>query len=413
MKRVVITGLGTVNPVGNDVSSTWDSLINGRSGVGRITKFDTENFNVKIAGEVKDFDPLNVLEKKELRRMDLYTQYSICSADEAIKDAKLDFDSIDPYRVGVLMATGIGGIKTLEDQHSILLSRGPKKISPFLIPMMIVNMASGQIAIKYGLKGPNFTVSSACASSGHGLISAYRIIQRGEADIMLAGGAEASVTPLAIGGFSVMRALSTRNDDPKTSSRPFDKERDGFVVAEGAAVLILESYEHAVERGTQIYAEIIGGGQTSDAYHITAPDLTGQGPASAMKFAMQEAKVETELIDHVNAHGTSTLYNDKIETKAIKIALGERAQQISVVSTKSMTGHMLGAASAIEALVVCLSMKDKITHPTANLVNPDPECDLDYVSEGTRKTEINYALSNSLGFGGHNVSILFKNLNAE
>jgi len=413
MKRVVITGLGTVNPVGNDVSSTWDALINGRSGVGRITKFDAVNFNVKIAGEVKDFNPENILGKKEIRKMDLYVQYSICSADEAIKDAKLNFDNIDPYRVGVLIATGIGGIKTLEDQHSILLSRGPRKVSPFLIPMMIVNMASGQVAIKYGLKGPNFSISSACASSGHGIISAYRIIQRGEADIMLSGGAEASVTPLAIGGFSVMRALSTRNDDPKTSSRPFDKERDGFVVSEGAAVLVLESYEHAVERGAQIYAEIIGGGQTSDAYHITAPDVTGQGPASAMKFAMQEGKVEAEVIDHVNAHGTSTLYNDKIETKAIKIALGKRAQQVSVVSTKSMTGHLLGAASAIEALVVCLSMKNKITHPTANLVNPDPECDLDYVSEGARKTEINYALSNSLGFGGHNVSILFKNLNAE
>lgn len=413
MKRVVITGLGTVNPVGNDVSSTWDALINGRSGIGRISKFDTDNFTVRIAGEVKDFNPENILGKKEIRKMDLYTQYSICSADEALKDANLDIDKIDPYRMGVLMATGIGGIKTLEDQHSILLSRGPKKISPFMIPMMIVNMASGQVAIKYGFKGPNFSISSACASSGHGIISAYRIIQRGEADIMLAGGAEATVTPLTIGGFSVMRALSTRNDDPKTSSRPFDKERDGFVVSEGAAVLVLESYEHAVERGAQIYAEIIGGGQTSDAYHITAPDVTGQGPASAMKFAMQEGKVEAEVIDHVNAHGTSTLYNDKIETKAIKIALGKRAQQISVVSTKSMTGHLLGAASAIEALVVCLSMKNHITHPTANLVNPDPECDLDYVSEGARKTEINYALSNSLGFGGHNVSILFKNLNAE
>lgn len=408
MNRVVITGLGTVNPLGNNVQDTWNALLAGKNGIAEITRFDTTDFSVKIAGEVKNFDPLTILDRKEIRRMDRYVQLAMCSADEAINDAELNLSALDLSRIGVLIASGIGGIETLENQHTILVKKGPKKISPFLIPMMIVNIASGQVAIKYGLKGPNYTVTSACASSGHGLISAMRIVERGEADLMIAGGAEASVTPLSIGGFSVMKALSTRNDDPGTASRPFDVNRDGFVVSEGAAVLILESLDHALNRNAKIYAEIVGAGQTCDAYHITAPDETGQGPASAMTKAMKDANITPQQVDYVNAHGTSTPYNDVVETTAIKIALGQRAYEIPVVSTKSMTGHLLGAASAMEALDVCLSMNNNIVHTTQNIIDQDPNCDLDYVKEKNRDIQLNYVLSNSLGFGGHNISIALK-----
>ncbi|MGC9366206.1 MAG: beta-ketoacyl-ACP synthase II [bacterium] len=408
MNRVVITGLGTVNPLGNNVVDTWNALVQGKNGIGEITRFDSTDFSVKIAGEVKNFDPLTVLDRKEIRRMDRYVQLALCSGDEAINDAGLNLSELDLSGVGVLIASGIGGIETLENQHTILVQKGPKKISPFLIPMMIVNIASGQIAIKYGFKGPNYSVSSACASSGHGLISAMRLIERGEAEVMVAGGAEASVTPLSIGGFSVMKALSTRNDDPATASRPFDVNRDGFVVSEGAAVLILESLNHALKRGAKIYAEIAGAGQTCDAYHITAPDETGQGPASAMIKAMEDADITPEQVDYVNAHGTSTPYNDVVETTAIKLALGQRAYEIPVVSTKSMTGHLLGAASAIEALDVCLSMQNNLVHTTQNIIEQDPNCDLDYVKDKNREVQLNYVLSNSLGFGGHNISIVLK-----
>ncbi|MBN2362513.1 beta-ketoacyl-ACP synthase II [candidate division WOR-3 bacterium] len=412
MKRVVITGLGTVNPVANDVKTTWQKLLEGNSGVSTIKKFDTDLLSVKIAGEVKNFDPSSILDRKDIRRMDPYIQYAIFAAAEAIADSGLDLEKIDKFRIGSIISSGIGGNFTWEEQHKTLLNKGPDKVSPFFIPMMIINMASGMVAIRFGLKGPNYSVSSACASSGHAIVSASRIIQRGEADVMLAGGSECSITPLSVAGFSVMKALSTRNDDPETASRPFDRERDGFVMAEGSALLVLEDYERAKDRGAKIYCEIVGAGQTDDAFHMTAPDETAEGPAMAMKIALKDAGIMAEDVDHVNAHGTSTPYNDKIETKAIKLALGKRAEEIPVVSTKSMTGHMLGAASAIEAAVVALSLNEQIIHPTINLVNPDPECDLDYVTEGKRSAVLEYVLSNSFGFGGHNVSILFKKFNA-
>ncbi|MBN1619973.1 beta-ketoacyl-ACP synthase II [candidate division WOR-3 bacterium] len=408
MKRVVITGLGTVNPVANDMKMTWQKLLEGKSGVSTIKKFETDSLSVKIAGEVKDFDPSSILDRKDMRRMDPYIQLAIYAAAEAIADSGIDLEKMDKFRTGAIISSGIGGNLTWEEQHKALLNKGPDKVSPFFIPMMIINMASGIVAIRFGLKGPNYSVSSACASSGHAIVSALRIIQRGEADVMITGGSESSITPLSVAGFSVMKALSTRNDDPETASRPFDMERDGFVMSEGAALLVLEEYERALERGANIYCEIVGAGQTDDAFHITAPDETAEGPAMSMKNAIKDAGVSADEIDHVNAHGTSTPYNDKIETKAIKIALGNRAEKIPVVSTKSMTGHMLGAGSAVEAAVVSLSLKNQIVHPTINLKNPDPECDLDYVTEGKRNTQMKYALSNSFGFGGHNVSILFK-----
>lgn len=412
MKRVVITGLGTVNPIANDVKTTWQKLLEGNSGVSTIKKFDTGLLSVKIAGEVKNFDPSSILDRKDVRRMDPYIQYAIFAASEAIADSGLDLEKIDKFRIGSIISSGIGGNFTWEEQHKTLLNKGPDKVSPFFIPMMIINMASGMVAIRFGLKGPNYSVSSACASSGHAIVSAARIIQRGEADVMLAGGSECSITPLSVAGFSVMKALSTRNNDPETASRPFDRERDGFVMAEGSALLVLEDYEKAKDRGAKIYCEIVGAGQTDDAFHMTAPDETAEGPAMAMKIALKDAGIMAEDVDHVNAHGTSTLYNDKIETKAIKLALGKRAEKIPVISTKSMTGHMLGAASAIEAAVVALSLNEQIIHPTINLVNPDPECDLDYVTEGKRSVVLEYVLSNSFGFGGHNVSILFKKFDA-
>ncbi|MBN1150012.1 beta-ketoacyl-ACP synthase II [candidate division WOR-3 bacterium] len=408
MKRVVITGLGTVNPLANDFKTTWQKLLEGTSGVTAIQKFDTSGLSVKIAGEVKDFDPSSVLDKKDVRRMDPYIQFAIYAANEAITDSGIDLSSVDSFMVGSIISSGIGGNKTWEEQHKNLLNKGPDKVSPFFIPMMIINMASGMVAIRFGLKGPNYSVSSACASSGHALVSAYRIVQRGEAEIMVTGGSESSVTPLSVAGFSIMKALSTRNDDPQTASRPFDKERDGFIMSEGSTLLVLEEYERAKARGANIYCEIVGAGQTDDAFHMTAPDETGEGPAMAMKFALKDAGIKPEQIDHVNAHGTSTPYNDKIETKAIKIALGKRSQEIPIISTKSMTGHLLGAASAMEAAVVAQSIKEGIIHRTLNLTNPDPECDLDYAPEGNRKIDLNYVLSNSFGFGGHNVSILFK-----
>lgn len=406
MRRVVITGMGTVNPLGNNVPTTTEKLFKGEVGIDYITKFDIENFPIKIAGELKNFDPSSIIDKKEARRMDPYIQYAVVSSKEAIEYSKLDLDKIDKEKVGVIIASGIGGINTWVEQHTNFLKKGPRRVSPFFIPMMISNMASGQVAIKFGFKGPNYAITSACASSGHAIVAAYRIIQRGEANLMLSGGSEAAVTPLALAGFSVMKALSTRNDDPKTSSRPFDNERDGFVLSEGAGMLVLEEYEHAKARGAQILCEICGAGQTDDAFHITAPDETGTGPALAMTNAVKDSKINKEEIDHINAHGTSTPYNDKIETLAIKKAFGEHAKKISVVSTKSMTGHLLGAGSAVEVIAIIASMKKNMLHPTMNLVNPDPNCDLDYVPNKARNFEIKNAISNSLGFGGHNASIV-------
>jgi len=412
MRRVVITGMGTVNPLGNNVPATVEKLFKGETGVDFITKFDTENFPIKIAGEVKDFDPSSIINNKEVRRMDPYIQYALFSSKEALEQSKLNLENINKEKVGVIIASGIGGINTWVEQHTNFLNKGPKRVSPFFIPMMISNMASGQVAIKFGFKGPNYAITSACASSGHAIVAALRIIQRNEADIMLTGGSEAAVTTLALAGFAVMKALSTRNDDPKTASRPFDRGRDGFVLSEGAGILVLEEYEHAKARGAEILCEILGAGQTDDAFHITAPDVTGTGPALAMTNALKDSNINKEEVNHINAHGTSTPYNDKIETLAIKKAFGDHTKKLSIVSTKSMTGHLLGAGSAVEAIAIIMSMKKNIIHPTINLVNPDPDCDLDYVPNKAREEKIKYALSNSFGFGGHNVSILFKNLNA-
>ncbi|MDP8261636.1 MAG: beta-ketoacyl-ACP synthase II [Candidatus Kappaea frigidicola] len=410
-KRVVITGIGVISPVGNSKSEFWSSIINGKGGIGPITKFDVSEHTSKIAGEIKNFDASHLLNSKEARRMDGFVQYALAAADEAIKDSKLDLESENPERMGCLVASGIGGLTTIEQQHKILLEKGAKRVSPFLIPMLIINMAPGQIAINYNLKGPNFSVVTACASSNHGIGEAYRIIQNGKADVMVAGGTENAITPLGLAGFCSAKALSTRNDDPAHASRPFDKERDGFIMAEGAAILILESLEHAQVRKADIVAEVVGYGATCDAYHITAPDPDAKGAIRSMELALEDAGVSAENVDYINAHGTSTILNDKVETKAIKAVFKEHAQKLMISSTKSMTGHMLGAAGAIEAAATALALKEGIIPPTINYSVPDPDCDLDYVPNEARKVDFNMALSNSLGFGGHNATIAIKKFN--
>jgi 3-oxoacyl-[acyl-carrier-protein] synthase II len=410
-KRVVITGIGVVSPIGNSKADFWSSLINGRGGIGANTKFDVSDYTSKIAGEVKNLDTSNLFNSKEARRMDGFVQYAMVAADEAIKDAKLDLEAENPERMGCLVASGIGGLTTIEEQHKILLEKGAKRVSPFLIPMLIINMAPGQIAITYNLKGPNFSVVTACASSNHGLGEAYRIIQNGKADVMVAGGTENAITPLGLAGFCSAKALSTRNDDPAHASRPFDKERDGFIMAEGAAILILESLEHALNRKAEIIAEITGYGATCDAYHITAPDPEAKGAIRSMQLAIEDASLKPEEVEYINAHGTSTLLNDKVETKAIKSVFKDHAKKLMVSSTKSMTGHMLGAAGAIEAAATALALKEGIIPPTINYKVPDPDCDLDYVPNQARKVNFNIALSNSLGFGGHNATIAIKKFN--
>ena len=410
-KRVVITGIGVISPVGNSKSEFWSSIINGKGGIGPITKFDVSEHTSKIAGEIKNFDASHLLNSKEARRMDGFVQYALAAADEAIKDSKLDLESENPERMGCLVASGIGGLTTIEQQHKILLEKGAKRVSPFLIPMLIINLAPGQIAINYNLKGPNFSVVTACASSNHGIGEAYRIIQNGKADVMVAGGTENAITPLGLAGFCSAKALSTRNDDPAHASRPFDKERDGFIMAEGAAILILESLEHAQVRKADIVAEVVGYGATCDAYHITAPDPDAKGAIRSMELALEDAGVSAENVDYINAHGTSTILNDKVETKAIKAVFKEHAQKLMISSTKSMTGHMLGAAGAIEAAATALALKEGIIPPTINYSVPDPDCDLDYVPNEARKVDFNMALSNSLGFGGHNATIAIKKYN--
>ncbi|RKZ27224.1 beta-ketoacyl-[acyl-carrier-protein] synthase II [bacterium] len=405
MRRVVITGIGVISPVGNTREEFWKSLINGKSGIGTITKFDASGYAVRIAGEVKDFDPGDILSPKERRRTDLFTQYALTAAHEALSDAGIEVEKIDRDRVGVIVASGIGGTVTWEAQHRKLLEQGPDRVSPLFIPMMIINTASGMIAIRYRFRGPNFAVVSACASSGHAIGEAMRKIQYGEADVMITGGTEASITPLSVAGFSVMKALSTRNDEPERASRPFDRERDGFVMAEGCAIIVLEELEHAKRRGAKIYAELAGYGASDDAYHITAPDESGEGPALSMIRAIEDAGRKPEDVDYINAHGTSTPLNDKIETLAIKKVFGERAKDIPVSSIKSMVGHLLGAASAVELAATALTIRDGIIPPTINYENPDPECDLDYVPNEARKKEVKFALSNSFGFGGHNVTL--------
>ncbi len=409
MRRVVITGIGAITPIGLTREDFWKALLAGKSGVSHITLFDASEFSVRIAAEVKDFSPGEHLTPKKARKLDRFAQFSIYAAREAFADAEIDFKNEDSRRCGVIIGSGIGGLGTFEEQYRKLLKTSPRFVSPFFIPMMIINSASAEVAIEFCFKGPNFSVTSACATSGHAIGEAYRTIKDGTTDVMLTGGSEAAVTATSVAGFSNMKAISTRNDEPERASRPFDKERDGFVIGEGAGILVLEEYEHAKKRGKTPYCEIAGFGMNCDAYHITAPDPSGKECANVMKLAMGEAGIKT--IDYINAHGTSTPLNDKIETLAIKLALGEKnARRIPTSSTKSMIGHLLGAAGACELIATALSIRDGIVHPTINLENPDPECDLDYVPNKSRKLKIQTALSNSFGFGGHNTSILLRAL---
>ena len=403
MRRVVVTGIGTVNPLGNNVVEFWKNILENKSGIGYITHFDTTDFPVKIAGEVKNFQPEAKINRKDLRKMDLYAQYALYAAIEAIEDSGLpSFKELNKERVGVYIASGIGGIGTLENQVLKLNKGGVKKVSPFCVPMIIGDIASGWISMRYGYMGPNFGLVSACASSTHAIGESFRVIKYGYVDVMVVGGAEAPITPLSIAGFAQAGALSRRNNEPEKASRPFDKDRDGFIVAEGAGVLILEELEHAKKRGAKIYAEIVGYGATADAYHITAPHPEGKGAILCMKNALKEANLSPEDIDYINAHGTSTLLNDKAETKAIKEVFGKHAYKIPVNSTKSMVGHLLGAAGAVETITTILSIKEGIVHRTLNLENPDPECDLDYVPNKSRPKEIKRALIISRGRGGIN-----------
>lgn len=412
-RRVAVTGLGALSPVGSGLDEIWSALTSGQSGVARTTRLDRlDEYSSQIAGEVKNFDPLDHFPAKEVRHMDPFSQYGLVAARSAMEDSGIDLDQLDKQRAGVIVSTGVGGLQILFQQSNLYTERGPRRFSPFMIPQMITNIIAGQVAIEYGLQGPNYCVTTACATATHSLGDAMRIIKTGEADVMLAGGTEAPICELGVGGFCAMRALSTRNDEPERASRPFDAERDGFVIAEGAAVLVLEELERAKARGAHIYCEISGFGRTCDAGHITAPDKTGSGAARAMTQAFTEAGLNPEDIDYINAHGTSTPLNDAGETKAIKLALGaEIARKTMISSTKSMTGHMLGAAGSMEALVCALALDRQAVPPTINYENPDPDCDLDYVPNEAREAEVNACLSNSLGFGGHNGSICLKRFN--
>lgn len=407
-KRVVVTGIGVISPVGIGKETFWNSLKEGKSGIDLITRFDTEGYPAKIAGEVKDFDVTEYIDKKEAKRMDRFTQYAVAASKLAIEDSKLDLDNINNDKFGVILGSGVGGLETFEEQHTKLLNKGPKRISPFFIPMMIGNMAAGQVSILFGAKGANETIVTACASATNAVGDSFKIIQRGDADIIITGGAEASVTPIALAGFSSMKALSTNNENPQGASRPFDKNRDGFVMGEGSGILILEELEHALSRGAHIYAEIVGYGMSSDAYHMTAPAENGEGAYRAMKMAVEDANISYDKVDYINAHGTSTEYNDKFETAAIKTLFKEHVDKLKVSSTKSMTGHLLGAAGGIEGCVCALSIENDFIPPTINYETKDENCDLDYVPNKGISHEVNYALSNSLGFGGHNATILFK-----
>ena len=405
--RVVVTGIGIISPLGLDVLTTWQGLIVGRSGVDYITLFDPSDFDVKIAAEVKGFDPLQYIDRKRARRMDRFTQFAIAASLEAVESARLRIDSSNGYEVGVIIGSGMGGLATLSEQLKVLFNEGPGRVSPFLIPVMIPDMASGQVSIRIGAKGPNYSVASACASGAHAIGDAFTIIRQGDAQVMLAGGSEAVITPIAVAGFSNMRALSTRNGDPKRASRPFDVERDGFVMGEGAAVLVLESLEFALTRGAPILAEVVGYGATADAYHFTEPDEKGENIERAMRLALRQAHLKPEEVDYINAHGTSTKLNDVTETKAIKSLFGEYAYKVPISSNKSMLGHTIGAAGAIEAAVSILAIQHGIIPPTINLENPDPDCDLDYMPNVARQKKVTTVLSNSFGFGGHNASLVF------
>lgn len=407
-KRVVITGMGAITPLGNNVETYWEALKQGKNGIDKIDKFDVEEFSTQMAAQVKDFDPIDYIDRKEARRMDRFCQFALAATYQAMQDASLNTEKLDKERFGVIIGSGIGGLETMENQVKTLINKGPNRVSPFLVPMMIVNMAAGQISIAVGAKGINTTVVTACASATNAIGEAFKAIRYGEADVIITGGAEAPITPLALAGFCSMKAMSTRNQDPKTASRPFDAERDGFVMGEGAGILILESYEHAVSRGANILAEIVGYGATADAYHITAPSPDGEGAARAIKEAILNAGIEPSMVDYINAHGTSTPYNDKFETAAIKTIFGDHAYKLAVNSTKSMIGHLLGAAGGVEAIAVVKTLQEQFIHPTINYTIPDPDCDLDYVPNNGRAAKVEYALSNSLGFGGHNASILLK-----
>ena len=407
-KRVVVTGIGAITPIGIGKDDFFNALENGVSGLGLITKFDASDYDTRIAAEVKGFEPTAYIDKKEAKRMDRFTQFAVAASKLAIEDAKLDTDGIDQNRFGVVLGSGIGGIETLEKEYEKLATKGPGRVSPFFIPMMISNIGAGQVSMTFGAKGPNTTVVTACASSTNSVGEAFRIIQNGEADVMITGGAEASITPLAIAGFCAMKAMSTRNENPQKASSPFDINRDGFVMGEGAGILILEELEHAVKRGAPIYAEMVGYGMSADAYHITAPAPGGEGAARSMMNALMDAGLSPNDVDYINAHGTSTPYNDKFETLAIKSVFGQHAYELAVSSTKSMTGHLLGAAGGIEAIACIMAITKSIVPPTINLENPDPECDLDYVANKAKQKEVSVALSNSLGFGGHNATIVLK-----
>lgn len=407
-KRVVVTGMGMVSPLGIGVQENWEAICQGKSGITPITRFDTSDFPSKIAGEVKGFNPENYVDKKETKKMDIFIHYALASGMMALQDSQLEIDESNADRVGVLVGAGLGGLSTIEKYHTILLEQGPKKISPFFIPMLIVNLAPGQISIYFGARGPNSSVVTACATGNHSIGEATRIIQRGDADAMIAGGAESTITPLAVGGFSSMRALSTRNDEPERASRPFEKDREGFVIAEGAGLLILEELEHARKRGANIYAEIIGFGCNGDAYHISAPSPNGIGAARCMEVAMKDAQINYMDIDYINAHGTSTPLNDMSETMAMKTVFKDHAKKIPVSSTKSMTGHLLGAAGGVEAVYSVLAIKHGIIPPTINYETPDPECDLDYVPNVAREAKVRTVMSNSFGFGGTNATLIFR-----
>jgi len=400
--RVVITGLGPVTPIGIGKNIFWQSLIQGKSGIDRISYFDTEKYPTKIAAEVKDFNYTNYLSTKEANRMDKNTQFSMVAAMLALEDSKLKITERDSYSTGVIIGSGIGGIGTFEKQHKILLEKGPGRVSPFFVPMMISNISAGEIAIKIGAKGPNGVITTACASSTHALGIAFKLLQQGDAQIIISGGTEAAITPMALAGFCKMRALSTQNDHPKNASKPFDRERDGFIMGEGAGILILETMQHAKERNANIYAEIFGVGMTADAYHITAPAPEGVAAAKAIEIALKDAEIKPSQIDYINAHGTSTPLNDKLETLVVKKVFGEYAYDLKISSNKSMTGHMLGASGGVEAISTVLTIKNGIIPPTINYNSPDPECDLDYVPNKSEKKIVDYAISNSFGFGGHN-----------
>ncbi len=409
-RRVVITGLGAVTPLGLDAASTWEAAINGRSGIDKVTRFDVTDFETKIAGEVRGFNPELYIDKKEARRMDLFLQYAIAAADQALKDAGLTVKEEEADRIGVFLGVGLGGLATLEKYHSAILEGGPRKVSPFFIPMLIANMAPGMVAIRSGARGPNLSSVSACASSNHAIGDAFRLIQRGEADAMIAGGTESVITPLGISGFNAMKALSMRNDEPSRASRPFERDRDGFVLSEGAVVLILEELERAKGRGAKLYAEMTGYGLNADAYHITAPLPSGEGAARCMVMALKDARIDPGQVDYINAHGTSTPLGDVSETIAIKAVFVEHAKKTMVSSTKSMTGHLLGAAGGLEVLFCVKALETGIVPPTINYETPDPECDLDYVPNQAREVPIRVALNNAFGFGGTNATTVFKKL---